>query len=109
MGGDHRAERLRDTLWSVRAIYTGAPDGAGGTGIGALVADASDAADARFRSRLRRAVDAVDALPDDLDDARAAAVDDATHRVRALGTITRAEVASMLGVTLSLSDSDGDS
>ena len=47
--------------------------------------------------------------PADLDRAEDDDIDDAYRRTRSLGTITRAELASILGVTLSLSDSDGDS
>ena len=56
-----------------------------------------------------RTTRAVGALPADLDRAEDDDIDDAYRRTRSLGTITRAELASILGVTLSLSDSDGDS
>ncbi len=107
--GTHGGDHVRDTLWSVRASYEGSLRDGGGRGVGALVADASSDADARFRTNLERATRAARALPPDLERAKAALVDEAYRRFRALGTNTRAEVASILGVTLSLSDSDGDS
>ena len=108
--GGHGGDRVRDTLWSVRAAYDGSTTGDdSGRGVGALLAAASDDADERFRSILARATTAARALPADLDRATVDAIDRAYLRTRSLGTITRAELASILGVTLSLSDSDGDS
>jgi hypothetical protein len=108
--GAHGGDRVRDTLWSVRALYDGSRDDErSGRGVGALLADASGNADERFRSSLGGATRAVGALSADLDGAEDDDIDDAYRRTRSLGTITRAELASILGVTLSLSDSDGDS
>ena len=96
---------MRDTLWSVRASYEGSLTNGDGRGVGALVRDASSDADERFRTNLGRATRAARAPVR----SRRPLVDRAYARLRALGTNTRAEVASILGVTLSLSDSDGDS
>ena len=105
------ATACRDTLWSVRAVYDGSPPATTrAPGSGRWWPTASVDADERFRSRLRRAATrsersrpiSIDAR--DRRDRRALPA-----RPRSLGTITRAEVASILGVTLSLSDSDGDS
>jgi len=104
--GSHGGDQVRDTLWGVRAAYEGSLTNADSRGVGTLVADASSDADERFHTKLERATRAARRLPSDLDDAL---VDQSYRRFRALGTTTRAEVASILGVTLSLSDSDGDS
>jgi hypothetical protein len=46
--GAHGGDRVRDTLWSVRALYDGSRDGeTSGRGVGALLADASGNADER--------------------------------------------------------------
>ena len=106
--GSHGGDQVRDTLWSVRASYEGSLTNGDGRGVGALVADASSDADERFRRasahdhRCRRA------LPADLD-ARGRTVDRAYLASAHSAPTPAAEVASILGVTLSLSDSDGDS
>jgi predicted lipoprotein len=112
--GNHGGSRLRDTLWSVRASYVGTldgteGDGTEGDGVSDLVAGVSETADERVRDLLEQAEQLVSTFPESLDDADAAALTDAYQAVRNAGTIVRAEVASELGVTLSLGDADGDS
>lgn len=85
--------------------------GDGSTGISALVG----AQDADTRDRLvaadERAVAAVDALPDSVGDALddPKAVKEASDAVTELKVLLSTEVASKLGVTITFSDSDGDS
>jgi predicted lipoprotein len=107
--GTHGGSRLRDTLSSVRASYVGTLDATEGDGVGDLVAAVSETADERVRDLLEKAEQQVSTIPETLDDADAAALADAYNAVRNTGTIVRAEVASELGVTLSLGDADGDS
>jgi predicted lipoprotein len=107
--GTHGGSRVRDALWSVRVSYSGSTDGTDGDGVGDLVADVSATADERVRGLLEQAERQVSTFPDSLDDAEADALTDAYNAVRNAGTIVRAEVASELGVTISLGDADGDS
>jgi predicted lipoprotein len=103
--GAHAGARIRDTLWSVRAVYTGRA----GPGIDALIAAASSDTKQRVDALLTRTTRVVGRLPVDLADTPDRLLDSAYLRARSLGTIVRAEIASALGVTLSLGDSDGDS
>jgi predicted lipoprotein len=107
--GSHGGSRLRDELWSVRASYFGAPSGTEGEGVSDLVAAMSPTADERAGDLIERAESAAAALPPSLADASEAELANAYKLVRNAGTIVRAEVASELGVTLSLGDADGDS
>jgi uncharacterized protein len=107
--GEHGGTRLQDFLWSVRASYFGTTTGTDGAGIDDLVAAVSPTADERVRDLVERSSAAVDALPASLADASTAELRKAYRLVRNTGTIVRAEVASELGVTLSLGDADGDS
>jgi predicted lipoprotein len=107
--GTHGGSRVRDALWSVRAGYFGSTDGTDGDGLSDLVADVSETADERVRDLLDQAEQQVSTFPDSLDDADADTLTDAYDAVRNAGTIVRAEVASELGVTISLGDADGDS
>jgi hypothetical protein len=63
----------------------------------------------RTREALQRAVEAVVGLPPSLADARPGQLRHAYERVRLLTRRLDAEVASLLDVTVNLSDSDGDS
>jgi hypothetical protein len=100
-------------LASRKALLAGisAAIGDGSTGISALVG----AHDADTRDRLvaadERADKALGALPDSVADAfdDPAAVKAASDAVKKLKVITSTEVASQLGVTITFSDSDGDS
>jgi predicted lipoprotein len=107
--GEHGGTRLHDFFWSIRASYFGTPRGTDGAGIDDLVAAVSPTADERVRDLIERSSAAVDALPASLADASKPELRTAYRLVRNAGTIVRAEVASELGVTLSLGDADGDS
>ncbi len=105
----HGGSRLHDELWSVLASYFGPIAGTKGKGVGDLVAAVSPTTDARVSELLADADTAVADLPTSLANASAVEIADAYEVVRNAGTIVRAEVASELGVTLSLGDADGDS
>jgi predicted lipoprotein len=107
--GSHGGSRLRDVLWSLRATYFGATSGTTGDGVSDLVAAVSATADKRVSELLERADRSVNALAPSLVDAPAAELTKAYRAERDLGIVVRAEVASELGVTLSLGDADGDS
>ncbi len=107
--GGHNGDRVRAGIAGAEAAYDGSLDGTDADGIGALVAAMSTDTDERVRSALTDARAAVRDLPSDLNEATPAEVERAYTKVRAASRIVRAEVASLLGVTLSLSDSDGDS
>lgn len=107
-GTQHGGVRVRETLASVRSVYLGARDGSA-PGIDDLVEGIAPESAERVRDFLARADAAVAGLPDSLDDASTGELRKAYLAARNAGTLVRAEVASELGVTLSLSDSDGDS
>ncbi len=103
---------VRDELASVAAVFgdAGAP---APTGLAALVAARSDerAAD-RIGGDLRAAISEVDSVvaptrPTDAVDERPA-LERADANARAVATALRTEVASLLGLTVSFSDADGD-
>ena len=111
-GGDtqHGGARVRDTLASVAAVYFGSTSGTKAKGgVGDLVAGVSSSSNERASDFVRRAVASTKGLPDSLNDATTSQLRQSYLKVRNAGTITRAEVASELGVTLSLGDADGDS
>jgi hypothetical protein len=63
----------------------------------------------RVSTALRKAARSTNALPSSLADASPAQLQRAHKDVRALTRRLDAEVASQLGVTINLSDTDGDS
>jgi hypothetical protein len=101
-----------DMLASVVAVY----EGGGGdydeeaAGLDAVVASMSeDAADA-LGEQFAAAAAAIDAIPAPLaDNTDPAPVHDAYEAVRAAQVTMATEVASLLGVTLTFGDADGDS
>lgn len=103
-------------LGARRARLVGAVSviGSSATGLVALVAERSPETAERLEETAEQAHDAVDLLPASVaaafgsDDA-AMAVDAAADAVAALKVVLATEVASQLGVTITLSDSDGDS
>ncbi len=110
---DHSLADMAACLRGIRAIYTGARDGAGADagGIGALVAAQSPATDREVRELLARALAAIDAVPRPF---RVAVVD---HRAEVLAAydavkevkrILATEVLATLGATLKFNDNDGD-
>jgi predicted lipoprotein len=95
----------------IRAVYTGARDGAGAAGISALVAAQSPATDREVRGLIEGALAAIDAVPRpfrvavvDQPAAVTAAYDAVKELKRTLGT----EVLAVLGATLKFNDNDGD-
>jgi predicted lipoprotein len=105
----HLGSRVQDNLWGVAAAYSGSAGGGNGAGIGDLVAAMSPTTDARVRKALERAQAAVKDLPSSLDDAPPEQLQRAYLAVRAVTRRLDAEVAQQLGVTVNLSDADGDS
>ena len=84
------------------------------TGLVAVVAARSSENAERLQQAAEAADDAADQLPDAVaaafgSDDGAMAVDTAADAVSALKVLLATEVASQLGVTITLSDSDGDS
>ncbi len=99
------APEAAQTLASVRAVYGDAE-----RGVRREVAAMSPNAAKRLDAQLQQAAEAVDALPSPLATARdVAPIKAADDRVREILVTLRTEVASLLGVTLSLGDADGDS
>lgn len=98
----------RDALDGFARAYLGSDDAPGLT---LVVASASAAVDQRVRDALTAAEEALANVPEPLgqalvdDPERVAAAEQAVHELRIVLT---AEVASLLGVTVSLSDNDGD-
>ncbi len=109
---DHGTADLAANLVSFKQIYLGADEAPGGEpGLGALVALRDADLDTRIQTQLDRAQAAVAALPDNLgqallDDRNT--VQTARDDVDTLRRLIKLDVASQLGVTLSLSDNDGD-
>ena len=88
--------------------------GSSGTGLVALVAERSPDTAESLEAAAVAASDATDALPDSVvaafgSDDGLLALDTAADAVAALKVLLATEVASQLGVTITLSDSDGDS
>lgn len=105
---------VRDELESVAAVF-GDARATPPTGLAALVASQADPAAAeRTGAAIRSAVAEVDADPGtgrasgSMDQAERAGLERADEHVRAAATALRTEVASLLGLTVSFSDADGD-
>jgi predicted lipoprotein len=105
---------VREELDSVAAVF-GDAGATPPSGLAALVAAQADAAAAdRIGAELRSAISAVDevagtAQPSgSMDQAERAALERADEHTRAAATALRTEVASLLGLTVSFSDADGD-
>ena len=94
-------------LDSVEVMSSG---GQGGTGIAALISSQSNDAAQRLATQLAKARSAVEAIPAPLAETRnTAPVEAAYEAVRVPLVTMRSEIASLLGVTLTLGDADGDS
>lgn len=109
---DRSKADVRDALEGFRRFYLGADAGVDESpGFTILVEQASPEIDARVRDRLDAAITAVEALPEplrtamDVDPEACQAASDAVRELRAALT---ADVAALLGVTISLTDNDGD-
>lgn len=99
----------RDGLAGFEAAYLGAD--AEHIGLTVLIAQKSPDIDADVREALERAKQALDAVPEPLTDAIVndpELVSEAENAVEQLRVVMTADVASLLGVTVSLSDNDGD-
>jgi predicted lipoprotein len=105
----HTGTRVQDNLAAVRAAWLGTPKGKSGDGIETLVESVSPTAAERVSETLRKAVQAAGALPPRLADASPAQLRETYKYVRQLTRQLDAEVATQLGVTINLSDADGDS
>jgi Imelysin len=105
-GRSRRGARVATALATgARDAYLGMDDGS----IAALVIAASAEADGRLRTALDELATILDGLPDSWPDADPAAVGRALELAGEARTALATEVASLLGVTISLGDSDGDS
>ena len=103
---------LTCNLDSFALVYLGADLTASDPpGLGALVVERDPDLDARILLQMTRARDALAAIPEPLATALTAdrtAVQTARDEIDALRRLIKLDVAQLLGVTLSLSDNDGD-
>lgn len=107
---DRSRADILDALAGFSAFYLGGAD-RDGEGFTVIVAASSAEIDAAVRADLDAALAAAEALPDPLRtglDTDPAAVNAAWEAIRALRLTLAADVAGLLGVTVSLSDNDGD-
>jgi predicted lipoprotein len=105
----HTGTRVQDTLAAVQAAWLGSTKGKGGDGVESLVAAVSPSSAHRTSATLRSAVQAAKVLPPTLADGSPAQLRRTYKYVRKLTRQLDAEVAPQLGVTINLSDADGDS
>ena len=120
---DNSLADMAASVRGIRAIYTGARDGAagggggggggstGGGGISALVAAQRPAIDREARQLLDRALAAIEAIPRPFRVAvveHQAEVQAAYDAVKELKVLLATEVLAALGATLSFNDNDGD-
>ncbi len=99
-----------DALAGFRLFYLGADAGGVGPGFTVLVSEPSAEIDAAVRTQLSAAIAALEALPEPLlaSDPPGPASEPAWNAVRELRLTLTADVAGLLGVTVSLTDNDGD-
>ncbi|MCY1007217.1 imelysin family protein [Nannocystis pusilla] len=108
--GRTRAD-LQANLEGVWAVYHGADDGAPAAGISVLVRELDPALDDRVRAQYARAGEVLAAVPEPMTSsllAHRTAVQLARDELDTLRRLLKLDVASTLGVTLALSDNDGD-
>jgi predicted lipoprotein len=101
-------QRNLDGVWS---IYHGADPQAPAEGVSSLVQAIDPALDERVRMQYARTLDVLAAIPEPIAEALTtdrAAVQLARDELDTLRRMLKLDVASTLGVTLSLSDNDGD-
>jgi predicted lipoprotein len=105
----HLGDRVRDNLWSVQAAYFGASGRGNGHGVDDFVAALSPSMDDRLSKALRAALASTRQLPPSLSDASPQQLRRAHAEVRKVARLLDTEVAAGLGVTINLTDTDGDS
>ncbi|MDI1483487.1 imelysin family protein [Polyangium sp. y55x31] len=108
---DNSIEDLLGTLRGVEDVYLGRHGDRSGRGITELVAARSPAIDSSVRKAFTDAAAAVSAIPAPLRTAITndpAAVTKAHDALRVLRRLLSTDVASVLGVSVTLSDNDGD-
>jgi uncharacterized protein len=105
----HTGTRVQDNLAAVHAAWRGSTTAKRGDGVEALLEGVSPTAAERTSETLRKAVQAASDLPPRLADASPAQLRKTYKYVRKLTRQLDAEVATQLGVTINLSDADGDS
>ena len=105
---DRSRADILDALAAFERFYLGAD---GGRGFTALVRPASPEIDARVRDQLERTLAAAEALPDPLRaliEGELAPAETLWEELRILRQLLAADVAGLLGVSVALSDNDGD-
>jgi len=106
------AERSRNSLADIENDVAGIValfDGpAGGTGLSALVRAHSVPVDDAVRTDLGRLVDAVDAIPDPLETADDAVIEEAFDRAKDFSQRVILDLVASMNVTLRFSPFDGD-
>ncbi|WAS89895.1 imelysin family protein [Nannocystis punicea] len=108
--GRTRAD-LQASLAGVWAVYHGADPDAPAAGISVLVRELDPSLDDRVRAQYARAVEVLAAVPEPMTSALLAdrtAVQLARDELDTFRRLLKLDVASTLGVTLALSDNDGD-
>lgn len=108
--GRTRAD-LQANLAGVWAVYHGADEGAPAAGISVLVRELDPALDDRVRAQHARAGEVLAAVPEPMTSSLVAdrtAVQLARDELDTFRRLLKLDVASTLGVTLALSDNDGD-
>jgi predicted lipoprotein len=105
----HTGTRVQDNLAAIQAAWRGTAKGKPGLGVESLVAAVSSSSADRTSATLDHAVKAASKLPPRLSDASPADLRTTYKYVRQLTRQLDAEVATQLGVTVNLSDADGDS
>jgi len=108
---DNALEDISDTLLGVQSLYLGSHGGQQGVGLSDLVRSRKETIDERLRGELQDALAAIQAIPGPLEAAVTtdpAPVELAYERVKALQASLSADVAALLGVTLTFNDNDGD-
>lgn len=107
---------IRSNLEGLLALYRGTletppADSEGELSLSGLVRSRKSTIDDRIQQELQDAIDAVDAIPEPLSEAltqHTATVQTAWDKIKVVQTSFTADVAALLGVTLTFNDNDGD-
>ncbi|MCS6899606.1 MAG: imelysin family protein [Myxococcales bacterium] len=108
---DRTLSDLADDLTGIEAVYTGVWEGQGGPSIGAIVAEENKGADQAMRVAITGARAALEAFAPPLREAvaaRAAEVDALLQGMRPVRRTLATEVFNALGISVGISDKDGD-